>query len=166
MRSRAILNRWQKLYCWRFIDSKDMGKWMLNLSSSYRKSVEKGDAGGLKNLENGCFLELSEIRGVQQEKNGLSSTNRRILVQSRRLIARFRSTLRVWGGIGWSGSEGGRCGGYSPDWWCLSGGIFLFRLDAEAWILQKIRVWSRPCVFQITLFPAFIHDLGLIHWGC
>jgi len=47
---------------------------MLNLSSSYLKSSENGDTGGVKNLENDCFPEISEISGVQQEKNGLFSS--------------------------------------------------------------------------------------------
>jgi len=41
---------------------------MLNLSSSYLKSAENGDIGGVKNLENDCFPEINEISGVQQEK--------------------------------------------------------------------------------------------------
>ena len=38
------------------------------MSSSYLKSAEKGNAGGLKNLENDCFPETSEISGVQHGK--------------------------------------------------------------------------------------------------
>jgi len=65
------------------------------LSSSYQKSAEKGNVDELKNLENDCFPEIGENIGVQQEKTCNSAAFQRILVQRRRLIARFPSTPRV-----------------------------------------------------------------------